>query len=178
MSDDELLSRLKSKLDTIDITIRKMFGGIGIFSEKIMFSLIYGGVLYFRSNKELAAKYHRNSPRRHHPTRRRRHRQRRQFAAAAGRRSLRRYPPRGGAQPARGLRENRRTTVQTWKPRLPPTTAAQNFFTNLPSITGLKRFLPICPISARTLHGRSAMRSINLRTANTGFRTGSITALL
>ena len=69
MSDDELLSRLKSKLDTIDITIRKMFGGIGIFSEKIMFSLIYGGVLYFRSNKELAAKYSEESFQFQHPSR-------------------------------------------------------------------------------------------------------------
>ena len=40
MSDKDLLS----KLDTLETTSRKMFGGVGIFSEKIMFSLIYDSV--------------------------------------------------------------------------------------------------------------------------------------
>ena len=69
MSDEELLSRLESNLDTIEFTSRKMFGGIGIFSEKIMFSLIYDGVLYFRSTKDIASKYSKESFQFQHPSR-------------------------------------------------------------------------------------------------------------
>ena len=69
MSDDELLSIFQSKLDILEIKSRKMFGGVGIFSENIMFSLIYDGVLYFRSTEELAAKYSENSLQFHHASR-------------------------------------------------------------------------------------------------------------
>lgn len=69
MLDDELLSRIESKLDTIETTSRKMFGGIGIFSEKIMFSLIYDGVLYFRSSEDSASKYSSDSFQFQHPSR-------------------------------------------------------------------------------------------------------------
>ena len=57
MSDKDLLS----KLDTLETTSRKMFGGVGIFSEKIMFSLIYDSVLYFRSTEEIASSYSKDS---------------------------------------------------------------------------------------------------------------------
>jgi DNA transformation protein len=69
MSDEELLKKLELKLDILEINSRKMFGGIGIFSEKIMFSLIYNGVLYFRSTQELASKYSRDSCQFEHPSR-------------------------------------------------------------------------------------------------------------
>ena len=69
MSDDELLSILQSKLDKLEITSKKMFGGIGIFSEKIMFSLIYDGVLYFRSTEDIASKYSGESVQFQHPSR-------------------------------------------------------------------------------------------------------------
>ena len=69
MSDEELLSKLESNLDTIEFTSRKMFGGVGIFSEKIMFSLIYDGVVYFRSNEEIASKYSKDSYQFQHPSR-------------------------------------------------------------------------------------------------------------
>ena len=57
MSNDELFERVKSILDSLNVQSRKMFGGIGIFSEKIMFSMIYDGVLYFRSTEEIASGY-------------------------------------------------------------------------------------------------------------------------
>ena len=69
MSNNELLTRLESKLESIDINNRKMFGGIGIFSEKIMFSLIYDGVLYFRSTEEVAYIYSKDSFQFQHPSR-------------------------------------------------------------------------------------------------------------
>jgi TfoX/Sxy family transcriptional regulator of competence genes len=47
-----------------------MFGGIGIFSEKIMFSLIYDGILYFRSTEEIASGYSSESEQYQHPSRR------------------------------------------------------------------------------------------------------------
>lgn len=34
-----------------------MFGGIGVFSDRVMFALIYDGVLYFKSTLELAKTY-------------------------------------------------------------------------------------------------------------------------
>ena len=69
MLDDELFSRVKALLDTLDIHGRKMFGGIGIFSEKIMFSMIYDGVLYFRSTEGIAADYSTDSVQFQHPSR-------------------------------------------------------------------------------------------------------------
>jgi TfoX/Sxy family transcriptional regulator of competence genes len=69
MTDEELITRVKSKLVTLNTNSRKMFGGIGIFSEKIMFSLIYDGVLYFRSTEETASKYSKDSFQFQHPSR-------------------------------------------------------------------------------------------------------------
>ena len=69
MSNEDLLSRLESNLDTIEFTVRKMFGGIGIFSQKIMFSLIYDGVLYFRSTEDIASTYSKDSIQFQHPSR-------------------------------------------------------------------------------------------------------------
>ena len=69
MTDDELFSLVESNLDSLDIKSRKMFGGIGIFSEKIMFSLMYDGVLYFRSTEEIASGYSENSFQYQHPSR-------------------------------------------------------------------------------------------------------------
>lgn len=36
---------------------RKMFGGLGVFRDKVMFALIYDGVVYLKSNEELAGEY-------------------------------------------------------------------------------------------------------------------------
>lgn len=69
MSDDELLTRVKTLLEGLDVHGRKMFGGIGVFSEKIMFSLIYDGVLYFRSTEEIASGYSSESVQFQHPSR-------------------------------------------------------------------------------------------------------------
>jgi DNA transformation protein len=69
MSDDDLLTRVKTLLEGLDVQSRKMFGGIGIFSEKIMFSLIYDGVLYFRSTEEIAIGYSPDSVQFQHPSR-------------------------------------------------------------------------------------------------------------
>jgi TfoX/Sxy family transcriptional regulator of competence genes len=46
-----------------------MFGGIGIFSEKIMFSMIHNGILYFRSTEDIAALYAQDSVQFQHPSR-------------------------------------------------------------------------------------------------------------
>ena len=69
MSDDELLVKVESLLTGLNVQSRKMFGGIGIFSEKIMFSLIYDGVLYFRSTEEAASGYSSDSIQFQHPSR-------------------------------------------------------------------------------------------------------------
>ncbi len=69
MSDDKLLTRVKTLLEGLDVQSRKMFGGVGIYSEKIMFSLIYDGVLYFRSTEEIASGYSADSVQFQHPSR-------------------------------------------------------------------------------------------------------------
>lgn len=69
MLDDELFNGIKTLLDGLNIQSRKMFGGIGIFSDKIMFSLIYDGVFYFRSSKEIAHGYSSHSTQFQHPSR-------------------------------------------------------------------------------------------------------------
>lgn len=69
MSDDELFSRIKTLLDNLNVKSRKMFGGIGIFSGKVMFSLIYDGVLYLRSTEDVAASYSNDSYQFQHPSR-------------------------------------------------------------------------------------------------------------
>jgi DNA transformation protein len=69
LSDDELFSRIRTLLDSLDVESRKMFGGIGIFSERVMFSLIYDGVLYLRSTEDVAASYSHDSVQYQHPSR-------------------------------------------------------------------------------------------------------------
>jgi DNA transformation protein len=69
LSDDELFSRVKTFFDGLNVESRKMFGGIGIFSEKIMFSLIYDGILYFRSTEDIAIGYSVHSNQFQHPSR-------------------------------------------------------------------------------------------------------------
>ena len=69
MHDDEIISLLKSSLRDLEIQSRKMFGGIGIFSEKIMFALIYDDILYFRSTREIASSYSNDSTQFQHPSR-------------------------------------------------------------------------------------------------------------
>lgn len=69
MSDNELFERVKSILNGLNVESRKMFGGIGIFSEKIMFSMIYDRVLYFRSTEETAFGYSVDSVQYQHPSR-------------------------------------------------------------------------------------------------------------
>jgi len=69
LSDDELFSRIRTLLDGLNIESRKMFGGMGIFSEKTMFSLIYDGILYFRSTEDIATSYSLDSIQFQHPSR-------------------------------------------------------------------------------------------------------------
>jgi TfoX/Sxy family transcriptional regulator of competence genes len=69
MHDDEIVSLLKSALRHLEIQSRNMFGGIGIFSEKIMFALIYNDILYFRSTREIAPSYSFDSIQFQHPSR-------------------------------------------------------------------------------------------------------------
>ena len=69
LSDDELFSRVRTLLDGLNVESKKMFGGIGIFSEKIMFSLIYDGILYFRSTEDIASSYSVYSIQFRHPSR-------------------------------------------------------------------------------------------------------------
>ncbi len=57
MSNAELFEKLRSKITAFPVTSRKMFGGIGIFSDKVMFALIYDGVLYLKSTPEIGKKY-------------------------------------------------------------------------------------------------------------------------
>ena len=69
MSDDELVSKIRTALPSSNVESRKMFGGIGIFSEKIMFSLIYDGIMYFRSTEDIASSYSFESIQFQHPSR-------------------------------------------------------------------------------------------------------------
>ena len=69
MSDDELLARVEGALEGLHVRGRKMFRGIGIFSEDVMFSLIYDGVLYLRSTQEVASSYSAESVQFQHPSR-------------------------------------------------------------------------------------------------------------
>ena len=67
-SDEKLLSRVRTLLKSYDAQSRKMFGGIGIFSEQIMFSMIYDGVLYLRSTEDIATLFSYDSVQFQHPS--------------------------------------------------------------------------------------------------------------
>ncbi len=41
----------------VPVKPRKMFGGIGVFSDDVMFALIHGGVVYIKSTAEMAGRY-------------------------------------------------------------------------------------------------------------------------
>lgn len=69
MLDEGLLNLVKLQLDELKIHSRKMFGGIGIFSEKTIFSLIYDEKLYFRSTEKVATRYSSESIQFQHPSR-------------------------------------------------------------------------------------------------------------
>jgi DNA transformation protein len=61
MSNIELVKELRSRITAFSVTSRKMFGGIGVFSDKVMFALVYDGVLYFKSTPEMAKTYTENT---------------------------------------------------------------------------------------------------------------------
>ena len=69
MLNNELVDLVIALLDNLHVRSRKMFGGVGLFSEKIMFALIYEGILYFRSTEEIAHNYSENSFQFQHPSR-------------------------------------------------------------------------------------------------------------
>jgi DNA transformation protein and related proteins len=56
MSNDEALSWFTEKCG-VPVKPRKMFGGVGVFSDDVMFALIHGGVVYMKSTSEMAGKY-------------------------------------------------------------------------------------------------------------------------
>ena len=69
MLNEQLLAQVELMLRVLNVTSRKMFGGIGIFSEKIMFSMIYDGIFYFRSTEDVASVYSQDSIQFQHPSR-------------------------------------------------------------------------------------------------------------
>lgn len=61
MSNSELLEHIEKIITEFPIKSRKMFGGIGIFSEDVMFALIYDKIVYLKSTPEIAKTYSRDS---------------------------------------------------------------------------------------------------------------------
>ena len=61
MSNSELLDHIEKILIKFPVTSRKMFGGIGIFSEDVMFALIYDEIVYLKSTPEIAKTYSEDS---------------------------------------------------------------------------------------------------------------------
>jgi DNA transformation protein len=57
MSNTELLTYITQNITKFPITSRKMFGGIGVFSDKVMFALMYDGSLYLKSTPAIAKTY-------------------------------------------------------------------------------------------------------------------------
>jgi DNA transformation protein len=57
MSKSELLNQIEKNITEFPITSRKMFGGIGVFSEDVMFALIYDKIVYLKSTLEIAKTY-------------------------------------------------------------------------------------------------------------------------
>ena len=60
MDNERAMSLFTSKCG-IPVQYKKMFGGIGIFSDKIMFALIYDGEVFLKSDEKLASKFVENS---------------------------------------------------------------------------------------------------------------------
>jgi DNA transformation protein len=57
MSNAELLVYLIQNLTKFSITSRNMFGGIGVFSDGVMFALMYDGILYLKSMPAIVKLY-------------------------------------------------------------------------------------------------------------------------
>lgn len=56
MTNEEVYERFMKGVD-FPVNMRKMFGGLGIFSDGIMFALVYDGIAYFKATKEIAGEY-------------------------------------------------------------------------------------------------------------------------
>jgi DNA transformation protein len=70
MSDTDLLDYLESNIG-FPVRSRKMFGGIGFFSDDTTFAIIYDGVLYLKSSPEIVKDYTEDSVQFEPPFRRR-----------------------------------------------------------------------------------------------------------
>lgn len=58
MADDSFKDFVIDQLEGVgDITVRKMFGGYGIYSAGIFFAIISDGVLYFKTNEKTRQRY-------------------------------------------------------------------------------------------------------------------------
>lgn len=58
MADDSFKDFVVDQLEGVgDITVRKMFGGFGIYSEGTFFAIISDGVLYFKTNEKTRQRY-------------------------------------------------------------------------------------------------------------------------
>lgn len=56
MSNEEVYERFMKGIG-FPVRSKKMFGGLGIFSDTTMFALVYDGVAYLKSTEELAGRY-------------------------------------------------------------------------------------------------------------------------
>jgi DNA transformation protein len=52
MTDDELAAIVQERLEPLPLTIRRMFGGRGLYLDGAFFGLINGGRLYFRTDDD------------------------------------------------------------------------------------------------------------------------------
>jgi DNA transformation protein len=57
VTDEELAALVLERLQPLPVTVRKMFGGRGLYLGDRFFGTIYGGVLYFRTDEEIRADY-------------------------------------------------------------------------------------------------------------------------
>ncbi len=58
MADDSFKDFVIDQLEEVgDITVRKMFGGYGIYSAGIFFAVISDGVLYFKTDERTRQRY-------------------------------------------------------------------------------------------------------------------------
>ncbi len=58
MKDDSFKDFVLDQLvDVPDVSVRKMFGAFGLYSEGTFFAIVDEGVLYFKTNKDTRQKY-------------------------------------------------------------------------------------------------------------------------
>jgi len=58
MTDDSFKDFVLDQLSGVgDVTVRKMFGGFGIYSGGTFFAIISDGVLYFKTNEKTRKRY-------------------------------------------------------------------------------------------------------------------------